>query len=253
MSNDKKLIPPVSTRRNGSEAESGNGENLRLRHQRAQVWRFRRIIAAAGLMVLIVAAAVVVVVSNGDEASAPPGVTGCHPTDADQQIPQAPPAGVEWRIVKSVALPTSCTAGPLVVDGDVASCYAHTPTGALIAAVQIGIRHVLCDGWKRVTEQQVMPGPGRDAFEKRRATITGDSTDPGAYGQVAAYQFAAYTKDTAVIQFVMRFSDGTMQTSAMTVVWSNGDWRLRLHPDGVDASSPQPVQSLDGFVAWGGV
>jgi hypothetical protein len=231
---------------------------------------FRRggFLAAAGFLVLVIAFAVAVVVTNdgggappakqttsppASASSAPPAATGCHPTDTDQQIPQTAPAGIEWSVIKSEAVPTSRTAGPLAVDGDVAGCFAHTPTGALIAALQIEARHLLCDDWKRVTEQQVMPGPGRDAFEKRRATITGDTTDPGTYGQVAAYQFVTYTKDTAVIQFVSRFTDGTMQVSVLTVVWSNGDWRLQLQPDGADSPSSQAVQSLDGFVPWGGV
>lgn len=231
---------------------------------------FRRggFIAAAGFLVLVVGFALAVVLSRqgggsspGRHAtppptsatSAPPVAAGCHPTDTSQQIPQTPPAGIEWTVVKSVAVPTSRAAGPLVVNGDVAGCFAHTPTGALIAAWQINIRHLLCDDWKGVTEQQVMPGPGRDAFEKKRATISGDTADPGTYGQLAGYQFVAYTKDTAAIQFVTRFTDGTMQSSVLTVMWSSGDWRQQLQPDGGDSPNSQEVQSLDGFVPWGGV
>jgi hypothetical protein len=189
---------------------------------------------------------------SASATSAAPIASGCHPSDKSQQIPQDAPTAT-WTVYKSIAVPSSPTAGPLVLDGEMARCYARTPTGALIAAWQLYVRHIFSDDWRRITDEQVMPGPGRDAFTRKRATVTGDTSDPGTYGQVAGFKFVTYTKDTAVIQIVTRFTDGTMQVGTETVIWSAGDWRLQLQPDGQDSPNFQQVQSLDGFVPWGGV
>ncbi|WP_158013636.1 hypothetical protein [Carbonactinospora thermoautotrophica] len=153
----------------------------------------------------------------------------------------------------TVAVPSSPTAGPAVVDGDVARCYAHTPTGALLAAWQIGIRYLVADDWRTVVAQQVMPGPGRDTYVRLRAQVTANSDQPGQYGQVAGFKFVTYTPQVAVIQLVSRFPTGSLQVITATVVWSDGDWKLQLQPDGSVSPSAQHVPSLAGFVVWGGV
>lgn len=233
---------------------------------------FRRAgwVAAGGFLAFVAAGAAAVVATSGGGhppssthvvapsapstavASALPSTAGCHPTDTSQQIPQSPPAAT-WTVFKTIAVPTSPVAGPMVFNGQMASCFAHTPAGALIATWQIYVRSVFADQWRQVTEAQIMPGPGRDAFIANRSMFTGDTSDPGAYGQVAGFTFAAYSPTTAVVQLITRFSDGSMQVGTATVVWSSGDWRLQLQPDGAAAASVQPVESLEGFIAWGGV
>ena len=50
------------------------------------------------------------------------------------------PTGIAWQYWRTAVLPSSATAGPMVVHGDVAPCFAHSPLGALIGAVQIPTR-----------------------------------------------------------------------------------------------------------------
>lgn len=234
-------------------------------------WRRTGFVIAACFVTLVAALAVVVVVtatpgqghkppaattpgSTATQPSAAGGQHGCHLTDTSQAIPDAPPADVTWTVYKTVAEPVSRSAGPGIVDaGGGARCFAHTPLGALIATWQIGTRFALADDWRTVTLQQVMPGPGRDIYMRRRAAVTDNSAQPGEYGQIAGFKFVTYTPQTAVIQIVSRFSDGSMQVSTMTVVWSGGDWKLQLTPDGSESPTVQPVSSLVGFVVWGGV
>jgi len=132
--------------------------------------------------------------------------------------------------------------------------YAHTPTGALLAATQIGARYLISPGddWRRVVQEQVLSGPGRDVYVEKRAKVT-SSAPPGTYGQFAGFRFVTYTPDVAVIQLVSRFSDGTLQVSTYTVRWVNGDWRLQLQPDGGASPTLQRVDNLAGFVPWGGI
>jgi len=231
--------------------------------------RGRWLTAAAFAALVLVLAAGILLSRQGSSPAAPPAAGSpaagsataaasaaagtCSLPDAPQEIPAAAPASVTWRIYDTIALPFSASTGPQVVSGDVARCYAHTPAGALLAAVQIAVRYVLAAGWRAVLAQQVMPGPGATAYAAQRALDTNVSTSqPGQYGQIAGFQFVTYTPGVAVMQIVTRLPSGALQVTAMTTQWTGTDWRLALHDDGSPGGNVQQVPSLDGFIPWGG-
>jgi len=165
----------------------------------------------------------------------------------------AAPRGVSWKLFHTVALPSSKAAGPAVVEEDVARCYAHTPLGALLATSQISVRYLAADDWQQVTRAQTV-GAGRQSYIAAR-TKSERKTDPqdqdgAGQGQIAGFKFVTYTRGTAVIQTVWRFPDGRMQAATTTALWRDGDWRLE-YP--ADPAAPTPVDSLAGYVKWGGV
>jgi hypothetical protein len=192
---------------------------------------------------------------GGGTPGAAPAAAGCNPTDTDQTVPTAAPAGVTWSLYQTVALPSSPTDGPLVTTGDVASCYAHTPVGALLAAAQISVRYLLADNWQAVLAAQVAPGPGPAVYASERAQVTGSAIDAGSpgFGQYAAYQYVTYTPATAVIELVSRFPAGTFQLVTTTVTWSGTDWQLQLQPSGGISPNAQTLTTLTGFTPWAGV
>lgn len=212
---------------------------------------------------LVVLAGLVVALFGGGHgtqqspAAAPPplGVPAPPETQLDQTVPTSPPADVQWQLYQREALPYSASAGPRTIDGAVARSYAHTPTGALIAAVQIGARTLLSggDSWRQVAEKQVMPGPGRDRFIQLRSQVTVDGPPDPRLGQIAGFRFVTYTPETAVIQFATKFSDGHMQVTTGTVQWSDGDWKQLLQPDGSASPTVQEIPDLTGMVSWSGV
>jgi hypothetical protein len=169
--------------------------------------------------------------------------------------PLLSPPPVTWQLFSGVALPFSPTSGPLTVDGPVYAGYERSQTGALIAAAQLGTRHLLTpgEGWREVTGRQVLPGAGREVFLAARAEVDDLDVPPGTYGQFAGFRVVAFTPDVAVIAFVSRFAlTGRLQTTTTTVKWASGDWRLELQPDGGTSPTAQAVPDLDGFVVWGG-
>lgn len=226
-------------------------------------------VAAAGLMVLVLVSAVAVVLFGGSRRGpAGTAVSGAPPVAADQpRVGEQPapltaavepllsPPAVRWQLFETVALPFSPTAGPMSSDGPVFSSYERSQTGALIAAVQLATRFLITpgEGWRRVVDRQVLPGPGRAAFVTARAGVEANDP-PGTYGQIAGFRMLTFTPDVAVVQLVSRFAlaGGSLQVSTATVKWVDGDWRLELQPDGAASPTAQPVLSLDGFVVWGG-
>ncbi|MEU9546910.1 hypothetical protein [Streptomyces mirabilis] len=192
------------------------------------------------------------VVGRPSSGSADAGSVCPELTDSRQDVPTSAPAGVTWTLYDSVALPSSKAAGPALVGKDLARCYAHTPVGALLANSQISVRYLAADDWQEVTRTQTV-GAGRDAYiaarTKAEQTASPDGGG-GAHGQIAGFRFVTHNGTTAVIQTVWRFPDGRMQAATTTMLWRDGDWRLEYPADPPD---PTPVDSLAGYIPWGGV
>lgn len=192
--------------------------------------------------------------ASADPQAAEKTAVGCPKLATSTDIPRTAPAA-EWDLVSTVAVPTSKTAGPAVVDGDVAECFAHSPTGALFAAAQIGTRYAFTKNWETVVEKQTYGDGKQVLLDKRRAyeaTAEPVAPVPGELGQFAGYQFVTYTPQTAVLQMVSRFAAGAMQVSTVTLQWDAGrrDWLYEIP----SVTPPQKtVDTLDGYVVWGGL
>jgi hypothetical protein len=178
--------------------------------------------------------------------------------DVTTALATAPP-NVSWALFDGIALPTSSTAGPTRVLGAVHAGFAHNPEGALIADAQIAVRYLATPGtgWRDVLSEQVVPGPGVDAYSKARVAsglADVEQVDTAGVGQIVGFRFITYTSSVAVIQIVVRFpSSGQYQVATNTVDWLDGDWKLQLLPDGSSASTVQTINNLAGFVPWSGV
>lgn len=181
--------------------------------------------------------------------------TSCSLPAGSQTVPDYTPAGITWRIYQTIALPYSPTYGPQYVDGDIARCYAHDPTGALIAASQISARLVAAPSTD-VAEAQVVPGAGQQAFISKDSEALknqqGGNT-PGSFAQLAGFKYVTYNSSTAVVELVTQGTNGAYQAETITVAWSGGDWKLVLEPDGSASPNAFPVTSLAGFAGWAGV
>lgn len=227
-------------------------------------------LVSAGLVAAVLLGGTVYVL-NGDDpapAAAPPvasapavSVPAAEPPrpqpapSLDTTIPTSAPADLTWELAGGVAVPVSATAGPTRRQGPVAAGYAHSPTGALLAALQIGARHLVLPGddWLEVTRTQVVPSAGREVYIKNRSRVSAEPPE-GGYGQVAGFKFVTYTPDLAVVEFATKFSGRTFYSlTNSTMQWVDGDWKLVLQPDGGTSTSESTVTSLRGFVPFSGV
>lgn len=186
---------------------------------------------------------------------------GCGVPPGPQAVPTVAPAGITWTLWRTVALPSSPTAGPLVVKGNTARCFAHSPLGALIAAVQIDMRFHTAETaeWRTVVYEQMVPSRGREKLAAEvEALVKSDPAQaaappaPGSIAQVAGFSFISYTPQTAVIDLVVTDS-GRYAVGPVTVSWVGGDWKLDVQPAGTVTGPAQPISSTVGYVAWSGV
>ncbi|WBB62015.1 hypothetical protein O7599_05600 [Streptomyces sp. WMMC500] len=190
--------------------------------------------------------------SRPDDKGAENGENGCPEPAESSEVPTEPPPAT-WELYRTVALPVSKEAGPAVVDGDLARCYARSPTGAVMAAAQIGHRVALAEDWRAVVDEQTYgnaKGAMVTAREKAAESASPPAPQPGELGQIAGFDVITYTGDMAVIQLVTRFTGGTLQVSTSTLRWTEGDWRYEIS----DTGAPQKtLTTLDGYTEWGGV
>ncbi len=230
------------------------------------VWSSPSFLAALVVVLVLIAAAVAAVVNHtgGDTPAAAPtapttatwGTAGAGittaPAAADTAIPTAAPV-TAWADYHGVLIPTSATAGPARVSGDVASGFAHSPTGALLAATQLPVRRILAADWATVLTRSVVPGPGVAVWRSTRSQLGTEITPPaGGWTQTAGYRFLAYNPNQAVIQFLNSASTGDFTVTVTTVAWTGGDWKLVLQPNGDDTPDTTPVTSPAGYTIWQG-
>lgn len=218
-------------------------------------------VAAGAFLALVLVALLLVFTREGNEkerATRPAASSPTAPASRalETPIPTSPPTGVRWKLYRGVALPYSAQAGPTRIDGEIVGGFAHTPTGALLAATHAGYRYRMASdsSWRAVTKAMVQPGPGRDAWVRLRSKYTlGEAPSGPNMLQMAGFRFVTYTPDLAVMQVATRGKTGVIQMTTSTVAWDGDDWKLVLQPDGSESPTAQRLSSLDGFVPWSGV
>jgi hypothetical protein len=153
-----------------------------------------------------------------------------------------------------VRLPVSPAAGPAITRGGLASGFADTPLGALLAAVNIAVRANAQWGPAifAPTIRGQVTGPDaaallagcQDAYQQGLAAAGVPAGQPlgRAYVTEEAYRFVAYTSQDATVDVVSAGpGDQGATVRAVTrieVWWRGGDWRVVARPPGRRTPAP---------------
>jgi hypothetical protein len=184
-----------------------------------------------------------------------------------QQMASAPPvsfAGVSWRDYHGVLLPYSSGDGPRIVRGDLASGFARTPLGALLAAVHVAVRANAQWGPKvfepTIKDQVIGPDAAsllaatQGLYDKRRGHLRDGAALGRAYAVLEGFRWQGYSADTASLDLVSAGpgdSDVTVRAvTRLQLRWQNGDWRVIAPPGGTWGGSAAPIPGPDGYVRF---
>ncbi|MGW1622371.1 hypothetical protein [Streptomyces sp. NPDC002172] len=176
--------------------------------------------------------------------------TGDDTGDGDTAPPTAVPTDVQWRDLSGTRVPVSASAGPTMTTGPVWWCFAHTPTGAALAAHVIPSQ-MSGPAWRSVARMQVVAGRGRDLFVAQRATVP--DTPQGASGSSAAYagfSVLSYQKSAATVALLIKTASGYAATN-VGLRWGDGDWKVEAAADGSLHTPVRTVSGPGGFLLWG--
>ena len=110
----------------------------------------RLILPAAAVAAILLGTGLAFALTGRPPASRNPAATATAPaspagaagpgSQGQPRVPRVSLASVRWSGFYGVELPVSAQAGPFDTSGGVAAGFAHSPLGALLAAVNIGVR-----------------------------------------------------------------------------------------------------------------
>lgn len=171
------------------------------------------------------------------------------PSDADWLT--AAPQGISWQRVDGVPLPFSSSDGPTRIDGAVAEGYTHSPQGAALAAIQIGMRMIYSpDFTSVVTRQTAITNTERDQLIQARTSQPSINSDAvlAATMQPVGFKIGAYSDTDATIYYAYRGQGQNHRIARMAVTWIDGDWKYtgRMSPQ---APALPPTADISTFTA----
>lgn len=219
-------------------------------------------LAIAVAMFSVVTGIIVAVLPHGTRAShARAAVATASPVSP--VTPVLDLSEVRWTSYHGYQLPISAQAGPKDTSDDLASGFDDTPTGALLAVINIAAR----TAWQfgpavfQPTIQDQVTGPyqaqmlsaDQDAYAAGAAQAAGVV----ARSVIAGYQWAGYTPADATVDIAEAgpAGDGGSTVYVATQVetqWLNGDWRVLAPPGGDWANSAVQIPSLNGYLTFPG-
>lgn len=160
----------------------------------------------------------------------------CKVDDGDQSIPKKAPKADAWPDYHGTGIPVSDEYGPTKREGDVWSCYSHSPTGALFAAAYLRPATAA----SAVREEYVSDDP---------QTSEGDFDYPRM--KLRGYSIDGYDDDKVSVELVYEGSaDGESGLVAfpITLYWEDGQWMM--HSADVSSADTHTVTGLTGYTQW---
>ena len=233
---------------------------------------------AAAVAVVLLGAGLAFALTGRSPASRSPAATApasASPAGAagpgslgQPQVPRVSLASVRWSGFYGVELPVSAQAGPYDTSGGMAAGFAHSPLGALLAAVNIGVRANAQWGpriFTAVIRGQVT-GPDAAALlagcqaAYDQAAQSGQVTGGRPLGTVdvteQAFRWIAYTPAAAILDLVSAGpgSNGAtvLASVQMEAVWDGGTWKVVAPPGGDWGNSAAELSSLAGYTVFPG-
>jgi hypothetical protein len=238
--------------------------------------RHRLALPAAAVAIVILSAALTLALTartslsaaghSGPASSA--SAAGIAAGQARPQLPQVSLHGLRWSEFYGIELPSSVQAGPYDTAGGVAAGFGHSPLGALLAAVNIGVRANAQWG-PAIFGPEIrghVTGAGAAALLAGcQAAYAQASQSDGVTGgrplgdvDVAeeAFRWVAYTPASAVIDLVSAgpgSQGATVRASTrLQVLWDRTDWVLVAPPGGNWRGSASVLSSLAGYTVFPG-
>jgi len=158
--------------------------------------------------------------------------SACDLVGGTTTIPTGTPPDVTWQNVAGWYFPISKSVGPGNRTGDGPwSCFGRTPTGAVLAASTIPWRVLVAKNFPEVVRNQTVPGVGQDALlalGQPKWTADNVSIPRG-------FLVDSYSEDAATVTLHTSTASKGDSVCSVHVQWyggANGDWLLRLEPDG---------------------
>ena len=175
-------------------------------------------------------------------------------------VPQVDTDAWSWKKFHGVRLPVSDHDGPRHQRNDLAWGYSATPAGALLAAVNTGVRANPEWGtniFRYTIDRQVIGLDAATLLANCRASYEQAPTyspalNGGPLGPVdateAGFRWVSYIPDMAAAVDILTVP--TFVSTRINLQWHKGDWRVIAPPGGDWGNSAIAVNSTTGFTLF---
>lgn len=187
------------------------------------------------------------------QTTAPTADTGaCNVPAGDTSLRPKLPADLRWAAAQGLTWPVSATVGPTKSKDGFPVCFARSPLGAALMGTSFINSIWQGQPARSVVDFYVADGPGKQILLSK-STGSGDPKKIASDGITpAGFLVDAFTPDEAHVT-VVATAPGTQSGYAgfpLTMIWSNGDWRIKVLDtgDGWAGSLSSPVKGQ--FVEW---
>lgn len=169
----------------------------------------------------------------------------CKAAEGDEKLPTEAPPVDTWEDVAGLGVPTSNTYGPHTRDGEVWTCYEHSPVGAVFAAFYV---YAALGNVEGVPEAWIADS---DVKAQMVESGSGGTSGSGTTGTVAGFRVVSFTPERAVVDAVVEINTENgpgLASMRFPFVWQEGDWKL--DGEAYLNSRPTPLETLDGYTEW---
>ncbi|MGQ4507648.1 hypothetical protein ACUH9H_01120 [Dermabacteraceae bacterium P13128] len=177
----------------------------------------------------------------------PENPNGCALAEqVNNEIPKTAPKVDQWVGIRGVGVPVSSTYGPAKREGDLFTCYQHSPTGALFAAAYV----VPATTVKGFADEWTIP-ESRIHKEMKAAEATNKPSKSSNF-RITGYQFNYYTpEETAVnISIEGNTADGSGNFNVLvSLKWQNGKWNFS--PNFAEPMVTPLRAGNSSYIPWG--
>lgn len=186
--------------------------------------------------------------TDPDPAAA--GDSACGLPAGDQEPPDSALGPATVRVGDGLAVPSVQGVGPGVTEG-VSRCFAHSPTGAVVAAANFIVWLSSNQRLDEVTTTLIAAGADRDRMlAEVHSSWDGSTTVPLA---VLGYGIEVRSPDEALVTIAASLpSDAPRTVTAwpLVMIWADGDWKVK--PPSNDRWGQETIRSLPdaGLIPW---
>ena len=174
----------------------------------------------------------------------------CGLPAGDQEPPDSALGPATVRVGDGLAVPSVQGVGPGVTEG-VSRCFAHSPTGAVVAAANFIVWLSSNQRLDEVTTTLIAAGADRDRMlAEVHSSWDGSTTVPLA---VLGYGIEVRSPDEALVTIAASLpSDAPRTVTAwpLVMIWADGDWKVK--PPSNDRWGQETIRSLPdaGLIPW---
>lgn len=190
-------------------------------------------------------------VGTTTSAAANPG--RCSLPAGSQEVPStSPPAGVTWNVVGSMNVPQAASLGPQSTNHGLEVCFAHSASGALLAAMNYYAEGTSSTVTARQLAEQLSVNVPKALLAQPGNGASGElETAAGGPVQFAGYKFDSYSGARATYDIVIQGPKGALTSITTTMIWSDDDWRYSWPADNNPSMEVLQERTLAApYVAW---